>query len=99
MPNFQHHFDAAGCVALLRRARGALAPGGLVLAPEFVAEEDRPGPSLAVMFAFIMLATTPAATVYTPGELARIFAEAGFGRAVEFAPLGQTPQTLVVGRP
>lgn len=65
MPNFLHHFDAAGCVALLRCARGALAPGGLVLAPEFGAEEDCSGPPLAVMCAFIMLATPPAGTTYT----------------------------------
>ncbi len=97
MPNFLHHFDEAGCVALLRRAHAALVlQGGLLLAPEFVPEEDRVSPPMPAMFAFVMLLSTPAGTAYTRGEYARILAAAGFARA-EFAPLPPSPQTLVVG--
>jgi 2-polyprenyl-3-methyl-5-hydroxy-6-metoxy-1,4-benzoquinol methylase len=96
MPNFLHHFDEAGCVRLLRRARAALTPGGTVLAPEFVTDEDRTSPPMAAKFSFLMLATTPAGTAYTAAELRRMFIAAGFP-AVHLAPLPRTPQTLVVG--
>lgn len=96
LPNFLHHFDMPGCVALLRRMRGALSPGGLVLAPEFVPEEDRVSPPMPAMFAFVMLATTPAGNAYTRAEYTEMLRQAGFG--ADFAPLPPTPQTLVIGR-
>ncbi len=99
MPNFLHHFDPEGCATLLRRARAALAPeGGLLLAPEFVPDEDRVSPPVPAMFAFVMLMGTPAGTAYTRSECARIFGAAGYAR-VEFAPLPPSPQTLVAGIP
>jgi 2-polyprenyl-3-methyl-5-hydroxy-6-metoxy-1,4-benzoquinol methylase len=95
MPNFLHHFDEAGCVEVLRRVHEALAPGAHVLAPEFVPDEDRTAPPMAAMFAFLMLATTPAGNAYTRSEFTRMFGAAGFAD-VEFAPLAPTPQTLVI---
>ncbi|MDI3308339.1 MAG: methyltransferase [Acetobacteraceae bacterium] len=97
LPNFLHHFDMAGCVTLLRRMRGALSPGGLVLAPEFVPEEDRVSPPMPATFAFVMLATTPAGNAYTRAEFAEMLRQAGFGGA-DFAPLAPAPQTLMIGR-
>jgi O-methyltransferase domain len=97
MPNFLHHFDMPGCVGLLRRAHAALAPGGLLLAPEFVPAEDRASPPMAAQFSFVMLATTPAGNAYTQSEYRRMLAEAGFN-ATDFAPLPPSPQTLVIGR-
>jgi hypothetical protein len=97
LPILLPQFDMAGCVALLRRMRGALSPGGLVLAPEFVPEEDRVSPPMPAAFAFVMLATTPAGNAYTRTEFAEMLRQAGFGGA-EFAPLPPAPQTLVIGR-
>ena len=59
LPNFLHHFDHAGCVAVLRRVRASLAPEGRTLAVELVPDEGRVSPPLPGMFAFMMLATTP----------------------------------------
>jgi 2-polyprenyl-3-methyl-5-hydroxy-6-metoxy-1,4-benzoquinol methylase len=95
MPNFLHHFDEAGCVALLGRVRHELTAGGYVLAPDIVPEEDRTSPAFAAMFAFLMLATTPAGTAYTRTDFERIFAAAGFP-SLEFAPLGPNGRTLVI---
>ena len=98
MPNFLHHFDEAACIGLLRKARGALAPGGRIAIVEFVPDEDRVSPPRPAMFAYIMLATTPAGTAFPPSALRRMLAEAGFGPP-ELAPLLPTAQTLVMASP
>jgi hypothetical protein len=46
LPSFLHHFDHDACVAVLRRVRASLAPGGRTLAVEFV---PRRGPGLAAL--------------------------------------------------
>ena len=98
MPNFLHHFDEATCVALLVKARAALAPGGRVAIVEFVPNEDRVSPPIPAMFAYVMLSSTPAGTSFPPSALERMLTKAGF-RNPEFVPLPRTPQTLVVAEP
>ena len=98
MPNFLHHFDEATCVGLLVKARSALAPGGRVAIAEFVPNEDRVSPPMPAMFAYMMLATTPAGTSFPPSALERMLTRAGFCES-DFAPLPPTPQTLIVAEP
>jgi ubiquinone/menaquinone biosynthesis C-methylase UbiE len=98
MPNFLHHFDEATCVGLLAKARAALARGGCVAIIEFVPNEDRVSPPMPAMFAYIMLASTPAGTAFPPSALNRMLAAAGF-REPEYLPLLPTPQTLIVSAP
>ncbi len=98
MPNFLHHFDEAACIGLLGKARAALAPGGRVAVVEFVPDEDRISPPIPAMFAYIMLATTPAGTSFPPSALRRMLSQAGF-REPEFVPLPPSPQTLIVAEP
>ena len=98
MPNFLHHFDEATCVGLLAKTRAALAAGGHVAIIEFVPNEDRVSPPMPAMFAYIMLASTPAGTAFPPSALNRMLAEAGF-RQPEYLPLLPTPQTLIVSAP
>jgi SAM-dependent methyltransferase len=95
LPNYLHHFDAPTCVALLRKARAALADGGRDVAVEFVPDEDRVAPPVAAMFAYVMLATTPAGDAYTFAELEGMFREAGFTR-VERRPLPPSPQSAII---
>lgn len=95
LPNFLHHFDVETCVALLRKVKASLAPGGIAIAVEFVPHEDRVSPMLPAMFAFWMLATTPAGDAWTASELDRMAVMAGFAGA-DTRPLHPTPQTLVV---
>ena len=59
---FLHHFDADVCVALLRRLRGALRPGGLLAVNDFLRAADAYGPWTAdpqpFQFNYLMLLTT-----------------------------------------
>jgi hypothetical protein len=94
LPNFLHHFDHDGCVAILRRVRASLAPGGRTLTVEFVPNDDRISPPMPGIFSFMMLASTPSGEAYTHGELEAIGRDAGYS-SVTVTPLEPTPQTLV----
>jgi ubiquinone/menaquinone biosynthesis C-methylase UbiE len=94
IPNFLHHFDVATNEKLLRKVHAALAPGGVVITPEFIPNEDRISPPRDAMFSMQML-STPAGDAYTYSELEKMFRNAGFARN-EMRELSPFPQRLVV---
>jgi 2-polyprenyl-3-methyl-5-hydroxy-6-metoxy-1,4-benzoquinol methylase len=94
IPNFLHHFDPATNEKLLRKVHAALAPGGIVVAPDFIPNEDRISPARDAMFSVQMLGT-PAGDAYTYSELEQMFRNAGFARS-EMRELSPFPQRLVV---
>lgn len=94
LPNFLHHFDWDGCVALLRKARASLAPGGRTLAVEFVPNEDRVTPPFPASFSFMMLGTTQRGDAYPPSELAGMARGAGYAD-IDIRPLPPSPQSIV----
>ena len=63
---------------LLRRVRGAVAPGGRIVIRENLLREDRVGPPLASLFDVHMLVSTRRGRCYTLGEISSMLAEAGF---------------------
>ncbi len=78
LTNFLHHFDEETCVALLRKIRSALAPGGITATLEFVPNEDRVTPVMAAQFSMMMLGTTAKGDAYTLRDLERMHVAAGF---------------------
>jgi SAM-dependent methyltransferase len=94
-PNFLHHFDHETCVLLLRKARASLAPGGRVLAVEFVPDEGRVSPPWPAAFAMMMLATTQRGDAYTAGDLDLMARDAGFSGA-SVQPMPPSPAGLVL---
>jgi ubiquinone/menaquinone biosynthesis C-methylase UbiE len=96
LTNFLHHFDHATCVALLRKVRAALKPGGRAAALEFVPNEDRVSPPMPAMFSLVMLTTTASGDAYTFKELEAMYREAGFER-VTAHPVPTGPHTVVMG--
>ena len=94
LPNFLHHFDHAGCVAVLRRVRASLASEGRTLAVELVPDEGRVSPPLPGMFAFMMLATTPKGDAHTRSEYEAMARDAGYA-GVRVIPLAPTPHSIV----
>jgi len=95
LANFLHQLDRDGCVALLRKARASLAPGGRGVAIEFLLNEDRVTPRFSAMFAFQMLGSTPQGEAYTAREFEDIGREAGFASVIA-KPLPPTPQSLIL---
>jgi len=97
LPNFLHHFDAASCTAILKRAHAALSPGGRVAIVEWVPNEDRISPPFPAQFTMTMLLTTPGGTTYTIPELTAMLTAAEFALP-EVTSLVPTPLTLLVAR-
>ena len=95
LPNFLHHFDHETNVALLKRVRAALKPGGRVATIEFVPNDDRISPPIAATFSMMMLGSTAAGDAYTFSELAAMMRDAGFSRSTQ-QPLPRSPQTLIL---
>jgi 2-polyprenyl-3-methyl-5-hydroxy-6-metoxy-1,4-benzoquinol methylase len=94
IPNFLHHFDVATNEKLLRKVHAALVPGGIVVTPDFIPNEDRISPPRDAMFSLQML-NTPAGDAYTFSELEKMFRNAGFARN-EMRELAPVAQRLVV---
>ncbi|HVS81893.1 MAG TPA: class I SAM-dependent methyltransferase [Pyrinomonadaceae bacterium] len=95
LTNFLHHFDAATCETLLRKAHAALADGGRAVTLEFVPNDDRVSPPQAAAFSMMMLGLTPSGDAYTFSELERMFGNAGFTRS-ELHELPPTIQRVVI---
>ncbi|HTZ48276.1 MAG TPA: class I SAM-dependent methyltransferase [Verrucomicrobiae bacterium] len=95
LTNFLHHFDVETCVALLKKVRAVLRPGGCAATLEFVPNEDRVSPATPAGFAMTMLTTTAAGDAYTFRELAEMHERAGFGPAVAHA-IPMSPHTIVM---
>src|SRR6185436_17688136 len=69
LTNFLHHFDVATNVALLRKVRAALKPGGISATLEFVPNEDRISPPMSAGFSLTMLISTASGDAYTFSQL------------------------------
>ena len=95
LTNILHHFDPAGCEALLGKVHRALAPGGRAVAVEMVPDESRVAPPDAAAFALVMLAGTPAGDAYTFTEYERMLRNVGFARS-ELLELVPSPQRAVI---
>jgi 2-polyprenyl-3-methyl-5-hydroxy-6-metoxy-1,4-benzoquinol methylase len=97
LTNFLHHFDRAECVAILRKCRAALVPGGTLATLEFVPNEDRVTPPASAAFSMTMLLNTPAGDAYTFKELQSMLEESGFASNV-LHDVPSSPQQLIVSR-
>ncbi len=92
-----HAFSAEDCVALLRKARKALAPGGRVAVQEFVLRESRTAPPAPAFFSLHMVAVTNGGCAYTAGDIAGMLKAAGLGR-VSALPADPRGVGIVIGQ-
>lgn len=95
LTNILHHFDEAGCEALLRKAYDALVSGGRVALVEFVPDESRVTPRDAASFAMVMLAMTPGGDAYTFADYERMCQRVGF-TGIEMRSMAPTPQRAIL---
>lgn len=63
---------------LLKKVYNALAPGGTIAIMEFVADDDRTGPPMSLLFAVNMLVNTKAGDTFSFREMSGWLREAGF---------------------
>jgi ubiquinone/menaquinone biosynthesis C-methylase UbiE len=93
--NFFHHFSIEDNIALMKRFRAALRPGGRMLTLDFVPNEDRISPPVPASFSMMMLANTPAGDAFTMAEYGQMLDAAGFG-AREITDVPRSAQQLIV---
>ncbi len=83
-------------IAIFRKFRKALKPGGTLVVNDFVLNDERVGHPFAMMFASQMLLATKGGNAWRQSDYQTWLAEAGFG-AVEFMPT-PTPATVVFAK-
>jgi len=91
-----HQEAPADNIAIFRKFRKALRPGGTLVVNDFVLKDDRTGHPFAMMFTSQMLIMTKAGSTYSQAEYRAWLGEAGFS-SVETLPT-PTPATLVLAR-
>lgn len=87
-----HAFSAEENVALLRKCRQALNPGGRVAVQEFPIDESRAAPAQSALFSVNMLVGTEKGRCYTPREITRWLKATGYGGIV----VKDLPETIVI---
>lgn len=75
-----HAYSERDCVALLRKCRRSLAPGGRAAVQEFLLEDGGTAPPGPVFFSVHMLAVTDGGRAYSAREIAAMLRKAGFRR-------------------
>ncbi|HYW43391.1 MAG TPA: class I SAM-dependent methyltransferase [Bryobacteraceae bacterium] len=80
--------------ALLRKTYEALAPGGTIAIQEFLVNDDRSGPPMALMFAVNMLVLTDQGDTWSFNEIAGWLREAGFENPRTLDSPGPSPLIL-----
>jgi ubiquinone/menaquinone biosynthesis C-methylase UbiE len=80
--------------ALLKKTFEALAPGGIVAVADFLVNEDRTGPSLALMWAVNMLVQTEEGDTFSFSEISGWLRDAGFENPRPLENPGPSPLIL-----
>lgn len=93
--NIAHQETPADNLAVLRKFRKAVKPGGTLVISDFVLNDDRTGHPFAMMFAAQMLVATKGGSTYRQCDYRSWLNEAGFG-SVAFMPT-PGPSTVVFG--
>jgi (2Fe-2S) ferredoxin/predicted O-methyltransferase YrrM len=91
-----HMFSPVQNRALLKRAFGALAPGGRLVIQDFILNSDKTAPRHAALFAINMLVGTKEGSSYSEPEYSEWLSEAGFSKVERVRLPG--PSDLLVGR-
>jgi len=73
-----HTEGAIRTQALLKRTFEALAPGGIIAIADFLVNEDRTGPPMALIWAVNMLVQTEEGDTFSFGEISGWLRDAGF---------------------
>jgi 2-polyprenyl-3-methyl-5-hydroxy-6-metoxy-1,4-benzoquinol methylase len=76
MSHVYHHFDAATCASLTKKAAGALAPGGRLAVQDFLYDADLKNP-MGALFAVTMLMWSRKGETYSADDFTKWFKAAG----------------------
>ncbi len=89
-----HSEGEARSKKLLKRVFDALAPGGVIAIQEFLANDDRSGPPIAMIFALNMLINTDEGDTFTFPEISKWLEAVGFTNTRQLDAPGPSPLIL-----
>lgn len=89
-----HTEGATRSQALLKKTFTALAPGGTIAIADFLVNEDRTGPPMALIWAVNMLVQTEEGDTFSFGEIAGWLRDAGFENSRLLETPGPSPLIL-----
>jgi O-methyltransferase domain/Dimerisation domain len=81
-----HAFPEGDCLKLLRKVRGALAPGGKAAVQEFLVGDTKTAPPATVFFSVHMVAVTEGGRAYSAKEISGMMKTAGFRKIAADPP-------------
>jgi ubiquinone/menaquinone biosynthesis C-methylase UbiE len=93
-----HALGETGSRALLQKTYDSLGPGGTIAIQEFLVNDDRTGPPMALIFAVNMLVGTEEGDTFSFQEIAGWLREAGFENARTLDAPGPSP-IILANRP
>ena len=91
-----HQETPSDNLAIFRKFRRAIKPGGTLIVNDFILDEERSGHPFAMLFAAQMLLATAGGCTWRQSDYRKWLGEAGFA-SVEIVPT-PTPSTLVFAR-
>jgi ubiquinone/menaquinone biosynthesis C-methylase UbiE len=92
--NIVHMMDSERTLALLKKSRRALVPGGQLLLKDFFLEDSRIEPAGAAQFSVNMLVNTAGGKSYTRSEILDLLEQSGFGD-FDIVDVGAQSQVIV----
>jgi len=95
LANVLHLFGEPDCRVLVRKAAGALRPGGLLVVKDLFVEPDRSGPREGVLFALNMALFTEQGDVHDAPLATRFILDAGLQKPRRLS-LNSSPGSLVL---
>lgn len=95
LSQIMHAYSAGENIALLKKCRKALNPGGRVVVQEFPINDALTSPPQSAIFSVNMLVGTRSGRCYAPGEMKEWFAKTGFDQ-ISVKKLSET--VIVAGR-
>ena len=92
-----HRENADSCRAILRKSFAALAPGGQVIVHDVLADDDKAGPTFALLFGLNMALTATYGAAHSSAEVAGWMREAGFVNTSARPLPPPWPEAIVLG--
>lgn len=94
-----HGLGPSGCAELVAKCARALAPGGVLLVADLMADDGRTGPASNLLFALNLLVGTTDGELFTMSELRAWMRAAGLGSVRRLDVAGDGPNVVVAVKP
>jgi SAM-dependent methyltransferase len=97
MSHILHGEGPDACQLMIKKAAGALAPGGMIIIHDFILDDAMDGPLFPALFSLNMLLGTPAGQSYSEKQIKKMLSEAGIGEIRHLRFDSPNDSSLLIG--